>query len=73
LVDKGLTNDNDSAIKIISKRLKLKQDEERLFGLDDLNKMFCASIFKESLVDTIRSIEAISEGGSIGLQLKQSN
>ena len=54
-------------MKIVSKRLKLKQDEERLFGLDDLNKMFCASLFKESLVDTIHNIDAISEGGSIGL------
>jgi len=70
LIKKGITNDIDSAIKIVQKRLKTK-DKDRLFGLDDLNQMFCASILKESLIEAIKNIEQIGEG--IGIELKQSN
>lgn len=60
LVSKGLTNDQDSAMKIVVKRLKLRQDEDRKFGLGDLIKMFCASIFKVSFIDMLKNIETNS-------------
>ena len=52
-------------------RLKLK-NTERMFSIEDLFRLFCKSIFKESLIETILVIEESAES-NIGLPLKISN
>ena len=58
LVEKQLVSDRDTGIKFIMKSLGIReQDKDMSLNYAQFQRIFCRSVFKESLIEVLRVIE----------------
>ena len=75
LVDKGLANDVDTAVKQVQKVCKMtdRQISDAKFDLNRFNRIFFITFLADSFKDALMDIEKQENSEHLGLNLKMSN